>query len=286
MFSILKSAYPLLFSVIIVIMFLTFYYFAFAEEKMAFKDYEEQLTKRLLVLAGIYTALLMAVQIPTILISVKFARLSTDLLFNGSLEGLKIAIMILSPLSNYIRCAFILWVTFYYGKKNSVTVLIITVGSLILSVGMEASPDRTSDVFFMYDWNTKLIEYAIRFVAALAVTFILWFTASSLGSSYRKQRRHNKKLPVMRTYLYASLAFLSVDLLFQFYFFLSSANMGPNAPTALDWIYPFVKAGCGFLVSCGIGLVLTSVRRKYRRKDKEEKERAKAEAASAPDPLA
>ena len=238
---------------------------------MAIRDHEEILTRRLLIVAAVYTLLLVAVQVPTVLLSVRYARLSTDLLFEGSLTGLRNAIMVLSPLSAYIRVAFIVWVTFYYGKKNSVTVLIITVGSLILSAGMEASPDRTSDAYFTYDWNTHLVEYGIRFLAALIVIFLIWFTASALGSRYRRRRRHNKKLPTMKVYGYAALAFLAVDLLFQFYFYLSSAGRGPSAPTALDWIYPFVKAGCGFLLSCGIGMALTKVRRSFRAKDKAEK---------------
>ena len=242
---------------------------------MATRDYEDKLTRRLMLLAAAYAALLIAVQVTNVLLSVKYARLSPELLYEGDLIGLRNATMVLSPLSNYIRVAFLVFVTFYYGKKNSVTVLIITVGSIILSAGMEASPDRTSDVYFTYDWNTHLVEYGIRFVCALGVTFIIWFAAASLGSKYRKHRHHNKKLPVRPVYGYAALAFLAVDLMFQFYFYLASAGRGPSAPTALDWLYPFIKAGCGFLLACGIGFVLTKVRRSFRKKDKEESEKNK-----------
>ncbi len=247
---------------------------------MATKDYEDKLTKRLLIIAAVYAAMLVAVQLPNIIISVRFARLSTDFLYEGSLDKLKWAIMALSPLSNYIRCGFLLWVTFYYGKKNSVTVLIITVGSIILSAGMEASPDRTSDLYFNYDWNIHLIEYGIRFLCALGVTFILWFAAASLGKKYRRHHHHGKKLPLFPTYCYAAIAFLTVDLIFQFYFYLSSAGKGPDSPTALDWIYPFIKAGAGLGVACLIGTVLTGIRRSVRKKDstRQKKEIAKEQA--------
>ena len=243
---------------------------------MALRDREEILTRRLLIVAAVYTALLVAVQVPTVLLSVRYARLSTDILYEGSLTGIRIVIMVLSPLSNYIRVAFLAWVTFYYGKKNSVTVLIITIGSLILSAGMEASPDRTSDVYFTYDWNTHLVEYGIRFLAALIVTFVIWFAASALGSRYRRRRHHNKKLPTMKVFGYGALFFLAVDLVFQFYFYLDTAGKGT---TALDWIDPFVKAGCGFLLACGIGMVLTKIRRSIRAKEeaKKQKEQEKAQ---------
>lgn len=239
---------------------------------MATRDYEETLTKRLLIVAGIYVALLCAVQLPTVIISVRYARLSTDLLYTGDLTVMRNVIMVLSPLSNYIRVAFLGWVTFYYGKKNSVTVLIITVGSLILSAGMEASPDRTSDIYFTYDWSTHLAEYAIRFASAIIVTFVLWFVAAELGRKYRKHSRHTKKLPMLSTYGVASGAFLAVDLLFQLYFFLSSSG---KDQTALDWIYPFIKAGGGFLFACCVGYIMTVIRRRKRNNDKKIKDQSK-----------
>ncbi len=237
------------------------------EDNMSLRDYEDKLNKRLRILAVVYVALLAAVQAATILISVRYERLSTDLLYTGDLTGLRAALMVLSPLSSYIRLGTLLWVTFYYGKKNSLTVLIISVGSMILSAGMEASPDRTSEIYFNYQWNTHLIEYGIRFASALGVMIVLWLASAALGERYRKHRHRHRRLPVMKTYMYAAIACLTVDLLFQFYFFLAAAGKAPDAPTALDWIYPFIKAGCGFLLCCGIGMLLTSIRRKYRAKD-------------------
>lgn len=230
--------------------------------------FDFKLIRRLLLVAAVYVALLVCVQGACAMLTDTYVRQSVHSDPNGGLPTPYIAIMILSPLANYIRIAFLAWVVFYYGKINSLPFLALTIGSIWFTFKREASPDRTSLAFFEHDWTTRRWEFAYRAIFILAVTVIIWFVAAELGVRYRILRYHTKKLPVFLTYVYAALAFLTVDLLFQFYFYVSTVDKGAFAPTDFDWKYPFLKAVFGLLVACGIGAVLTKIRRAFRERDK------------------
>ena len=247
---------------------------------MSFVEYEDRLIIRLRVLAVVFAGSLLAFQTLMGYLSIRYERLSTDLLYTGSVVWLHVVLMALSAVICFLRLGTLYWVTFYYGKRNSLTTLMISIGTLILSSGMEASPDRTPEIFFNYDWNTHVVEYAIRFVSSLAILFIVWFAASSMGWDYRNHRHRKTKMPLLWTYFLAAVGTLSVDLLFQIYFYLSAGGGGPSAPSMIDWVYPFIKAVFGFLFCCLIGFLLTAVRRKIRESDRAKKaakkERSKA----------